>query len=69
MQTRRVGRTNDIAVRVNAYTKREIGIVQKDIKDIKSAQVHMQKDIEQVQDHMSVQISELKNLMQQVRAR
>ena len=56
MQTRRVGRTNDIAVRVNAYTKREIGIAQKNMqkdiksvqKDIKSVQAHMQKEIEQL---------------------
>ena len=56
VQMRRVGRTTDIALRVNAQTKREIGSVQKD----------MQKQIESVQKHMSDQISELKGLMQQV---
>ena len=52
VQMRRVGRTTDIALRVNAQTKREIGSVQ--------------KEIESVQKHMSDQISELKGLMQQV---
>ena len=63
VQMRRVGRTTDIALRVNAQTKREIGSVQ---KQIGSVQKDMQKEIELVQKHMSDQISELKGLMQQV---
>ena len=70
VQMRRVGRTTDIALRVNAQTKREIGSVQKQIgsvqKQIGSVQKDMQKEIELVQKHMSDQISELKGLMQQV---
>ena len=57
---RRVGRTADIALRVNAHTKREIGSVRKQI------QQDMQKEIKSVQEHMSHQISELKDLMQPV---
>ena len=57
---RSVGGTTDIALRVNAHTKREIGSVKKDMqKEIKSAQEHMKKEIESAQKHMSDQISEL----------
>ena len=55
---RRVGRTADIALRVNAHTKHEIGSVQKQMQDMK-------KEIELAQKRMSDQISELKGLMQQ----
>ena len=48
VQTRRAGRTNDIALRVNGHTKRKIESVQKKIKS------------------MSDDISELKDLIQQV---
>ena len=48
VQTRRAGRTTDIALRVNGHTKREIESVQKKIQS------------------MSDDISELKDLMQQI---
>ena len=52
VQTRRAGRTNDIALRVNEHTKREIESVQ--------------KKIESKIESMSDEILELKDLMQQV---
>ena len=59
---RRVGRTTDIALRVNAHTKRKIGSIQTVQKDIQERM----KEIESAQRHMSDQISELKDLMHQV---
>ena len=50
MQTRRVGRTTDIALRVNEQTKREIGSVQKQIEDV-SNEISELKDL--MQQYMS----------------
>ena len=57
---RRVGRTADIALRVNAHTKREIESVQKQMQE------HMKKEIELAQKKTSDQISKLMGLMQEV---
>ena len=63
VQTRRAGRTNDIALRVNEHTKREIESVQKQIESkIESNNSKIESKIELMSD----EISKLKVLMQQV---